>query len=107
MVEPSWFPYSRFASIPFLQPELDEIWSNFLCCQVFPTGLPKSKNKNVELHNPSFVARQFGFSQAKPMPYSLDSEVQLCGASLGAFSNLEYFLVENDEKRSLYAPFDF
>ena len=46
------------------------------------------------------------FSQAIPAPYSLDP-IQLCGASLGAFSNLEYFLSENEYKRSLYSPFDF
>ena len=80
---------------------------NFLCCQVFPAGLPDSNNMIVELHNPSFVARQLGFSQAIPAPYSLDPNLQLCGASIGAFSDLEYFLVENDDKRSLYFPFDF
>ena len=74
-IGPSWFTCSRFASISTIQLELDKIWSNFLCCQV-STGLSNSKNKSVELHNPSFVARQFRFSQAIPTPYLLDPIVR-------------------------------
>ena len=55
-VGPTWFTCPRIASILFVQTELDEIWSNFVCCQVFPVGLSSSNNKNIELHNPSFVA---------------------------------------------------
>ena len=68
---------------------------------------PRAVHMNIKLHNPSFVARQFGFSEALPTPYSLDLDIQLCGASLGAFSDLEYFLGENEDKRSLYFPLDF
>ena len=93
--------------IPSVQADLNKIWSNFLCCQAFLVGLLDSNNMNIELHNPSFVARQFGFSQALPVPYSLDPDIQLCGASLGAFSDLEYFLGENEDKWSLYFPLDF
>ena len=107
LVGPSWFTCSRISSIPSVQLELDEIWSNFLCCQVFPMGLPNSKNKNIELHNPSFIAWQFVFSQAIPMPYSLDPQVQLCSASPREFSDLAYFLAENDERKNLYSSFDF
>lgn len=78
-----------------------------LCCQVFPTSLPDSKNKNVKLHNPSFVAQQFRFSQAILAPYSLDLKVQLCGSLVWPFFDLEYFLNENEEKQNLYSPLDF
>ena len=70
-------------------------------------GLLDFNNMNIELHNPLLVAQQFGFSQAIPAPYSLDPDIQLCSASLGAFSDLEYFLSENEDKRISYFALDF
>ena len=52
-VGPDWFTCPRVAAIPSMEAELDEIWSNFLCCQAFFTSLPDSNNMNIELHNPS------------------------------------------------------
>ena len=106
-VGPSWFTCSRIDSNPIVKQELNEIWSNFLCCHVFLVDLPDSKNKNVELHNPSFKVRQFVFSQAILAQYSLNPKVQLCGSSVGSFSNLEYFSNKNEEKHNLYSPLDF
>ena len=63
IVDPSWFVRSKIDLDPNVQQELNELWSNLLCYQVLPTSLLDSKNRNIKLHNPSVLARQFGFSQ--------------------------------------------
>ncbi|MED6168461.1 hypothetical protein PIB30_011890 [Stylosanthes scabra] len=59
---------------------VDKHWSNYLAVQVLPIGFPgyKKDRYKIVLHSPHFMARQMGFSQAIPAPYSTDPTQQIC-----------------------------
>ena len=72
-----------------------------------PHGSSRFQKQKCRASQSFFCRSKIWISQAILMPYLLDLQVQLCGASCREFSDLEYFLAENDEKWSLYSPFNF
>ncbi|MED6187116.1 hypothetical protein PIB30_073342 [Stylosanthes scabra] len=85
---------------------VDKHWLNYLAVQVLPIGFPSYKKDRykIALHSPHFMARQMGFSQAIPAPYSIDPAQQICHFVPHSFKEIKAFLSENLLTRTFYDP---
>ena len=97
-----WFTCPIISSDPAIQEVQDQIWANFLCCQVFPSSFLGDKTLGYVLHSPNFVARQFGFSQAFPASISFELKCQVCPAQAQSFKHIRMLLEENEERKNKY-----
>ncbi|MED6171616.1 hypothetical protein PIB30_042289 [Stylosanthes scabra] len=87
---------------------VDDHWSNYLVTQVIPFGFPQYKTHRfrVYLDSPHFMARQMGFSQAIPAPYSMVPEKQICQFIPNSFKEVREFMANNLLTRTFYDPID-
>ncbi|MED6151038.1 hypothetical protein PIB30_078497, partial [Stylosanthes scabra] len=104
----NWFRQSRVKKEAKTEAQLivDKHWSNYLALQVLPIGFPgyKKDQYKIVLHSPHFMARQMGFSQAIPAPYSMDPAQQICHFVPHSFKEIKAFLSENLLTRTFYDP---
>ncbi|MED6160257.1 hypothetical protein PIB30_049870 [Stylosanthes scabra] len=107
-IGPNWFRQSRVKKEGKTKAQLivDKHWSNYLAVQVLPIGFPgyKKDQYKIVLHSPHFMARQMGFSQAIPAPYSTDPAQQICHFVPHSFKEIKAFLSENLLTRTFYDP---
>ncbi|MED6172061.1 hypothetical protein PIB30_046626 [Stylosanthes scabra] len=77
-------------------------------CTNIPIGFPQYNRDRfkVVLHSPHFMARQMGFSQAIPSPYSLDERDQVCLLKLNSMKEIESILARNKEALKCYKQTD-
>ncbi|MED6219915.1 hypothetical protein PIB30_040291 [Stylosanthes scabra] len=107
-IGPNWFRQRRVKEEGKTEAQLivNKHWSNYLAVQVLPIGFPSYKKDRykIALHSPHFMARQMGFSQAIPAPYSTDPAQQICHFVPHSFKEIKAFLSENLLTRTFYDP---
>ncbi|MED6211542.1 hypothetical protein PIB30_074707 [Stylosanthes scabra] len=107
-IGPNWFRQRRVKEEGKTEAQLivDKHWSNYLAVQVLPIGFPSYKKDRykIVLHSPQFMARQMGFSQAIPAPYSKDPAQQICHLVPHSFREIKTFLSDNLLTRTFYDP---
>ncbi|MED6118482.1 hypothetical protein PIB30_002730 [Stylosanthes scabra] len=107
-IGPNWFTQSRVKENNAAQRIVDEHWANYLAIQVIPCGFPqyKAHRFRVFLRSPHFMARQMGFSQAIPSPYSMDLEKQIFQFIPNSSKEIKQFMSDNLLTRTFYDPID-
>ncbi|MED6206291.1 hypothetical protein PIB30_025352 [Stylosanthes scabra] len=107
-IGPNWFTQSRLKENDTAQRIVDEHLANYLAVQVIPCAFPQYKayQFRVFLHSPHFMARQMGFSQAIPAPYSMDLEKQICQFVPNSSKEIKQFMSDNLLTRTFYDPID-
>ncbi|MED6156993.1 hypothetical protein PIB30_019291 [Stylosanthes scabra] len=104
----NWFRQRRFKEEGKTEAQLivDKHWSNYLAVQFLLIGFPNYKKDRykIALHSPHFMARQMGFSQAIPDPYSTDPAKQICQFVPHSFKEIKAFLFENLLTQTFYDP---
>ncbi|MED6115279.1 hypothetical protein PIB30_088949 [Stylosanthes scabra] len=107
-IGPNWFRQRRVKEEGKTEAQLivDKHWSKYLAVQVLPIGFPSYKKDRYKIvhHSPHFMARQMGFSQAIPAPYSTDPAQQIFHLVPHSFREIKIFLFDNLLTRTFYDP---
>ena len=93
---PEWFTRPIHSTDASIQADNVSIWSAFLCRQILIAGLPGSTDKSLELYLPNALARQFGFCQAIPAPFSPKSKEHIINGHLSDMSDLVRVATKNE-----------
>ena len=102
-----WFTRPIFSTDTITQANNVSIRSAFLCWQMLVAGLLSSTDKSSELYLPNAVARQFGFCQAIPAPFSSKAKKHIINGHLSDMGDLVHVATKNERYKQHFLISEF